>query len=571
MRKWKCDKFKLPEGAVFTDIVKLANSIGVSDSELLALQEAFASKMVADAAASTNTVVQPHLGVKDVAQLTKSIARYLKKSNSFNSSCTSSGRAGSIGLMNPFSHSGFLETPIEDFNSVSNYDAKVQMELAGIFTELVELNKQVESDKEVYLSKIVGTGQKLDSLKNEFEVLSMKEKIGSESVHVLKSDLAAAIEAEAQAGLGGSIHNSLALGLSSSHGKGSRSINTSLHGNLEGALLVETFRDVEIQRHTESPESSHKYVRKSPRSAADIIRGNTPQVTEQGLLNIVAVRKIRNLKHSPDASSPNRRKILHHQGSDHTSSTGVNYGHIDTLNSISPSRAASLQRPPPSPSAAPAAMKISADVASNQPKTRRYIRGKSSPSKPLVKQSSFEDIDLGDPADSRCSATDTSSNAMSSADKSAVTCLTPTVATGVTSRWSFFSKKSTPPPPPPGGLLHAVKTGRRASQIIEHDSHHSTGEGSTDSGDTDRTGLASSHSSDLTSANVPNSGKNILTRTDLKEAKSDQAIFQMMSASTTKFIPDPSLHPEAGGLGNVLGIAVNWAGHGKKDSLTLQR
>lgn len=156
MRKWKCDKFELPEGVQFSDIIDLAITVNVSENELLTLQEAFANKLVSDAAVSTTSgagAAQPHLGVRDMAQLKKSIGRYLTKNNSHNESFSASSRPpAGVGLLSPFSHSGFLETPIEDFNSVANFDQKVQKELADRFNELVDLNKQV------YVSLILNIG-----------------------------------------------------------------------------------------------------------------------------------------------------------------------------------------------------------------------------------------------------------------------------------------------------------------------------------------------------------------------------------------------------------------------------
>lgn len=212
MRTWKCDKFEFPDGVTFEDFIALSNSICVTDSELLTLQEAFASKLVSDAAATTHTAEQqPHLGVKDLAQLTKSIGRYLKKSN-VPTNFSENNRLAGVGLLSPFSHSGFLETPIEDFNSVANFNERVQKDLASIFMELVDLNKQVESDKEVYVLKIVNTSQRLDNLKNELEVITSKEQMTAEAVEVIRTELALAVEAEQEGGIGGSIHNSEALG-----------------------------------------------------------------------------------------------------------------------------------------------------------------------------------------------------------------------------------------------------------------------------------------------------------------------------------------------------------------------
>lgn len=78
---------------------------------------------------------------------------------------------------------------------------------------------QVESDKEVFLFKIVSTNQRVENLKAELEIVMAKEAIASESIISLKAELAIVIEAEKNASSHGghsmhgySIHNSDALG-----------------------------------------------------------------------------------------------------------------------------------------------------------------------------------------------------------------------------------------------------------------------------------------------------------------------------------------------------------------------
>ena len=172
MRKWKCDKFQLPDGINFSDVMDLYLSVSVSSEELLTLQEAFATKLVTDAAVMRNeySSPQPHLGFRDMTRLKNSIGKYLSKTTTQDGHHTPG-----MSLMVPFSQSGFLETPIEDFNSVANFNESVQAQLAAIFKELVQLNGQVESDKEFFLNKVVATAQRLDSLKNELAVVEERE------------------------------------------------------------------------------------------------------------------------------------------------------------------------------------------------------------------------------------------------------------------------------------------------------------------------------------------------------------------------------------------------------------
>lgn len=161
LRRWKCDKFKLPDGIQFEDIAELACSLTVNESELFALQEAFAVKLVSDAAKNNRDVSEaskPHLTVHDVAAVTKSIGRYLtnKQWNGqrFPGLDLNSKSVG-LGLLSPFSHSGFLETPIEDFNSVANFNDQTQNKLIIVFNELVQINAQVHLSFEKYSTLLI--------------------------------------------------------------------------------------------------------------------------------------------------------------------------------------------------------------------------------------------------------------------------------------------------------------------------------------------------------------------------------------------------------------------------------
>lgn len=234
-----------------------------------------------------------------------------------------------------------------------------------------------------------------------------------------------------------------------------------------------------------------------------------------------------------------------------------NHAHINGVNSKSP------EKPPLSPLAtSPPA----ASAKDTLPRTRRYIRGKhqTSPVKPLVKQSSLEEIDLSDPGDKpRSSPVERYETDKAALDKSVSS------ASSMSNRFSLFSRKTSPPVPPVGGgnLLQAVKTGRRASSIMEADSTHSqtgTLDSSTTGTDID---VSSGHGRDITvSGEVAQGG-----RSERKDSGTDEAILQMMSMSTTQFIPDPTLHPDAGALGNVLEMAASWVGSNKKGSVFLRR
>lgn len=572
MRKWKCDKFELPSEVTFNDIVSLSLSINVSESELTALEDAFASKLVADAAMSTNTTVQPHLGVRDLAQLSKSIGRYLTKNTHFNNSFSVvSSRVAGLGLMSPFSHSGFLDTPIEDFNSVANFNEKTQKDLSAVFIELVELNKQVESDKEVYLFKIVSTSQKLDSLKNELDVLTTKEFVAKDFYALIKSELSAAMESETVGSISGSIHNSQALGLGSFHGHSSHGINSSVHSSRDSMLLTAPYKDIEIQTHAslDSSESPVRNARKTSPRVVDLPRIHLGS-HDQGILGIVAYTKVRTPKQQSEL------EIRHRNSEDRKnidSSLRRNEKHGNKI-SASPSRH-SIDNESTSPIRPQSVMSTQltspeGSEDSYQPRTRRYIRGRPSPAKNTVRQTSFEDIDLGDPGDAYYTTMDSSSTSkevhVDAFHKSGAS-----AAHNGGSSWSFFSRKTAPPPVVAGGLLQAVKTGRRAAHIMELDIHHDV---SVESSSIPNVENSESERSVITlsePASKLTENSNLHVNALHSTVNSENSILQMMSASTTKFIPDPTLHQDGGALVTVLGIATSWATGSKKDAATLKR
>ena len=200
-------------------------------------------------------------------------------------------------------------------------------------------------------------------------------------------------------------------------------------------------------------------------------RRTTPRknasATEPGVLDIVAYRKGRTPRNSPtNAHSPGKPMGGQRVPSDPSQSRHSSHTHTNGSNSKSP------EKPPFSPltTSPPASTKDA------QPRTRRYIRGKpqTSPVKPLVKQSSLEEIDLNDPGDN---TSPVNTKEKSDLDKVAMdksSCSTSS-ANSLSSRFSIFSRKASPPVPPVAGrnLLQAVKTGRRASCIMEADSTHS--------------------------------------------------------------------------------------------------
>lgn len=343
---------------------------------------------------------------------------------------------------------------------------------------------------------------------------------------------------------------------------------------------------------------------RSPRAAA------THQLDQMGLLNIVSHRKSRSPRHeSKNSPEITVRKMIasnrsnsgghdeeqshhRHRAEEPIRRKSVGPGHGHELTSAQHQRD-DVGKPPfsptksvPSLAMSPLTSPGSIDTAPARP-TRRYVRGKPSPVASMVKKPpSFEEIDLGDGE-----AVDLNHIAASptkdKANTSVKVAVNPTndpnstneavVSVGASSSlFSFFSRKPTKVVAPPLGginLLQAVKTGRRASYIMEADVHAK--QASSDDQDMDLTERSRGRTdSEGTSHTADNSYHSSLGRHDPRnrDMNAGDPMMTFLTASTTAFIADPSLHPDNGALGTVLEYAASWTSANKRmDSQFRQR